>query len=453
MSARFTRRSFVRPIHIVVALLFTLTMLPAIAPTVSRAADSPIFGDSLASSWANWSWNTSSNMATSSPARGSASIAVTYDAAWAGFYLHAGSAIPATSSTTLRFWIHGGSSGNQRLRVMVRDTADRASGFADVTAPAGSWQQVEVSMSQLGFSGDLVGVVLQDASGGRQPTFYVDDMVLAGPGLTARPNLSQKVYLPAIASRGQASLGGDTPPTGTPVPPTNPTPVPPTNPTPVPPTNPTPPANPIAGTVRIMPLGDSITEGPSGGFRNGLWNRLTADGFAIDYVGPRYDQWTRVPDKDHAGTPGFTTGGIIDNIDAWMDSYKPQIVLLLIGTNDLAWWSTEAPETAASRVGTIIDKIRAKSPSTYIVVGTITPMKGVAPPNNLSRNDLANKYNAAMRLQVADRAAKGTLVSVAEINGAVSLNDLYDDVHPNEAGHEKMAQVWYNAVKPLMAKP
>lgn len=454
MFVRPFRQSLVRPIHIVVALLFTLAATLTAGPTVSRAADGPIFGDSLANSWIDWSWGTTVDLGAKSPARGATSIAVKYDKGWSGFYLHTNNAITTTSSTVLRFWIHGGSSGNQRIKVMVRDAADRASATVDVLAQAGTWNAVEVSMGQLSFSGAVSGVVLQDASGTAQPVFYVDDITLGGPELTANPAMSYKVYLPKIAKGALPKLVEE-PVVPTPTTPPAPSPTSPTLPTPspIPTPMPVPPGEPIPGTVRIMPLGDSITEGVSGGFRNGLWNRLTADGYKLDYVGPRYDKWTQVPDKDHAGTPGFTTGGVIDNIDAWMNTYKPQIVLLLIGTNDLAWWMTESPDATAGRVGTIIDKIKATSPDTYILVGTITPMKGVAPPNNIDRNTLVNQYNAAVRKVVADRAAKGARTSIAETNAAVSLSDLYDEVHPNAAGHEKMAQVWYQAVKPLLSKP
>ncbi len=436
MSARPNHRSFTRLTHTVVALLIAITILPMLAPSVSRAADTPIYGDSLASSWTNWSWSATLNLNTSSPARDSAAIAVNYDAAWAGFYLHPDSAISTTRSSVLRFWIHGGSAGGQRVKVFVRDQAGTSSASVEIVPEAGVWKQIEISMTQLGFAGLVSGVVLQDMTGAPQPTFYLDDMALIGATPAAPPSYSRKLFLPIVSGR-----------TKTAVPSENATPTPPTNPTP------TPPVEIIPGTVRIMPLGDSITEGPSGGYRNGLWNRLTADGYKLDYVGPRYDQWTLVPDKDHAGTPGFTTGGISDNINGWMDSYKPQVVLLLIGTNDLAWWVTDRPENIAKNVGTIIDKIKAKSPSTYIVVGTITPMRGVALPNNTDRMALVDQYNVAVRSLVAERAAQGTRVALAEVNRVVTLDDLYDGVHPNNTAHDKIAEVWYNAVKPLLASP
>ena len=156
-----------------------------------------------------------------------------------------------------------------------------------------------------------------------------------------------------------------------------------------------------------MPLGDSITEGVNGGYRNRLWQRLTADGRTVDYVGPRYDQWTRIADKDHAGTPGFTVGNILGQIDGWLATYRPDVVLLMVGTNDLAWWNVEGPEASAARLGTLLDRIRQLAPKTTVIVASIPPMKGTAAPNNRSREEMGEAYNAAIHLQVEQRGGQG----------------------------------------------
>ena len=41
------------------------------------------------------------------------------------------------------------------------------------------------------------------------------------------------------------------------------------------------------GGIRVMPLGDSITEGTQvpGGYRIGLWQRLAAAQYRVDFVG------------------------------------------------------------------------------------------------------------------------------------------------------------------------
>src|SRR5512139_1700018 len=68
------------------------------------------------------------------------------------------------------------------------------------------------------------------------------------------------------------------------------------------------------GGVRIMPLGDSITDGTQvpGGYRIGLWQRLAATGHRVDFVGSQFNGPANLGDHDHEGHPGWR----IDQIDA-----------------------------------------------------------------------------------------------------------------------------------------
>jgi hypothetical protein len=61
------------------------------------------------------------------------------------------------------------------------------------------------------------------------------------------------------------------------------------------------------GGVRVMPLGDSITEGTQvpGGYRIGLWQRLTAGGYRVDLVGSQFNGPAALGDHDHEGHPGW----------------------------------------------------------------------------------------------------------------------------------------------------
>ncbi len=96
-----------------------------------------------------------------------------------------------------------------------------------------------------------------------------------------------------------------------------------------------------------MPLGDSITLGVNGGYRNGLWNRLSAAGYSVDFVGSQSDPYTKAPDRDHEGHPGFTLGNIASSADGWLSSAKPTHVLLMAGTNDVAWWCAQTASQVA----------------------------------------------------------------------------------------------------------
>ncbi|NWF80676.1 MAG: SGNH hydrolase [Chloroflexi bacterium] len=197
-----------------------------------------------------------------------------------------------------------------------------------------------------------------------------------------------------------------------------------------------------------MPLGDSITEGVNGGYRVGLWRRLRADGFTIDYVGSQHDEYAAIPDQDHEGHPGFTVGDIMDEAEAWIAESKPDYILLLAGTNDLAWWNVEGPDVTAERFGALLDLIHAAAPEVQVIVGSLPPMEGENEQGD-ARATLVEAYNAAIADHVRVRAANGMRVSFADLNAVLSVADLYDGIHPDEAGYEKIAEEWYRALTAL----
>src|SRR5689334_8226516 len=70
-----------------------------------------------------------------------------------------------------------------------------------------------------------------------------------------------------------------------------------------------------AAPVRVMPLGDSITQGGSiGGYRLDLGTKLRAAGRSIDFVGSLTDGPASMPDRNHEGHPGWTIAQIDANV-------------------------------------------------------------------------------------------------------------------------------------------
>lgn len=59
------------------------------------------------------------------------------------------------------------------------------------------------------------------------------------------------------------------------------------------------------GGVRVMPLGDSITDGVDvpGGYRIKLWQLMVAGGYTVDFVGSRSNGPAELFDHDHEGHP------------------------------------------------------------------------------------------------------------------------------------------------------
>jgi len=195
------------------------------------------------------------------------------------------------------------------------------------------------------------------------------------------------------------------------------------------------------GGVRVMPLGDSITEGTQvpGGYRIGLWQRLSAAGYRVDFVGTQFNGPATLGDHDHEGHPGWRIDQIDANITGWLRTADPRTVLLHIGTNDVLQNYNLA--TAPSRLSTLIDHITATSPSADVFVATIIPLASA------SQEAAARTFNAALPGIVQSKVSAGKRVHLVDMHAALTTADLTDGIHPTAGGYDKMAATWYAALR------
>ncbi|WBB64328.1 SGNH/GDSL hydrolase family protein [Streptomyces sp. WMMC500] len=197
-------------------------------------------------------------------------------------------------------------------------------------------------------------------------------------------------------------------------------------------------AQPGAG-VRVMPLGDSITDGFTvpGGYRIDLWEKLVAGGQDVDFVGSQSNGPDSLGDKDHEGHSGWTISQIDQNISAWLATYTPDTILLHIGTNDMYGGD---PAGAPQRLAGLVDHITAQAPDADLYVATIIP---------LGFNDsVVRAFNATIPGIVENAANAGKNVHQVDMYSALTTADLADGVHPNAGGYSKMATVWHGALLP-----
>jgi lysophospholipase L1-like esterase len=203
------------------------------------------------------------------------------------------------------------------------------------------------------------------------------------------------------------------------------------------------PVRPKVVPVRIMPLGDSITYGSGdrntdptrtpAGYRRDLQNRLKAVGVYADFVG---SMSSGGPDPHHEGHPGFEIAQLGVYVPLWITTYRPDIVLLMVGSNDISHGlAAGAPE----RLSALIDLIQLTKPDVTIRVATI-PLR--REPSAL--NDETRTYNSAVASMVSARWNAGQRVSLVPIHIVSPYAiDYYDSVHPNECGYKKISFVWY----------
>jgi len=199
-----------------------------------------------------------------------------------------------------------------------------------------------------------------------------------------------------------------------------------------------------ATPARIMPLGDSITDGYTvpGGYRIDLEDELVADGSSFDFVGSLSNGPAGLADKNHEGHSGFRIDQISSSITAWLTSSQPDVVLLMIGTNDVVQDYQLA--TAPDRLAALLDQIHATRPLAHLLVASIPPLPGATDDQQV------RSYNAAIPGLVQTRAGQGRSIRYVEMHAALTTADLADGVHPSASGYSKIADVWHAALIPVL---
>lgn len=198
------------------------------------------------------------------------------------------------------------------------------------------------------------------------------------------------------------------------------------------------------GALRVMPLGDSITEGANDAatYRYFLQKDLERDGIAIDFVGSKHGVFRGKPrhadfDQDHEGHWGWTTEEVRAQIDAWAAAARPEVVLLHLGTNDFG----DDPGVTPGNLSAIIDALRKANPDVVVFLARIIPAAG------LPRDRFAAANDAIEAMGKAKSTDRSPVVIVAQDDGFDPSADTYDGTHPNEVGEKKMAAKWTEAIR------
>ncbi len=192
--------------------------------------------------------------------------------------------------------------------------------------------------------------------------------------------------------------------------------------------------------LKIMPFGDSITNGdaPDGmdehGYRGFLWEKLAGRGILVDFVGPNNNGL--VPDGDHAGFPGWTADDLEPLLPGLLAAYSLDAILMMAGTNDV-FWEARAQDTVGLEIKAMLDYVAQVSPATQVYVSTLIPFAGSTAE--------VDAVNVAIRATVAAAISQDQNVVQAEMMN-ITLADLWDGIHPTDAGYLKMAENWLTAI-------
>ena len=193
------------------------------------------------------------------------------------------------------------------------------------------------------------------------------------------------------------------------------------------------------GRIKVMPLGDSITWGVGSAsedsYRGALFWRLNAAGVSIDYVGSMRSGSS--PDPDNEGHKGWTIAQLADKVDEWLGTYRPDVILLHIGTNDMVRGVQDAPQ----QLDALLDRIAGDLPDAQVFVATIVGLGDYA--DTAAQRFRTARFNAAIPEIVAAKGPRFHLVDQGGIHGI----DMWNREHPNDYGYQKMAWNWYRAME------
>ncbi|KFY55133.1 hypothetical protein V496_07103 [Pseudogymnoascus sp. VKM F-4515 (FW-2607)] len=185
-----------------------------------------------------------------------------------------------------------------------------------------------------------------------------------------------------------------------------------------------------------VPLGDSITEITC--WRSRLWNALQADGVtnSFQFVGsmtnnPQNCQGNSGWDMHHEGHSGYTAISIANNnLQGWLASAKPDVVMFMLGTNDITGGRSTSDIMAAYTK--MVQLMRASNASMKIIVDLVIPISyGDGSP--------VNSLNAAIRSWAPGLSTSASPITIADTNTGFTTGDLRDQVHPNASGDTKIA--------------
>ena len=202
---------------------------------------------------------------------------------------------------------------------------------------------------------------------------------------------------------------------------------------------------------RLMPLGDSLTAFPDS-YRGPLFRTLKAEGLNVDFVGSGTWEPTGGGDPEGEGHGGYRIGpddGVDyqnkpTNLDFyiadWLKLSKPQVIILSIGTNDLATGGAIA-DAAAGKLQNLVAKIRQLAPDAYLVIGDIPPntTRPEISPQETALNEVARKLGNGSVPKITYGETSKNLLAL----GFSTPVHTSDSTHFNVEGGILYAKAWY----------
>ena len=231
----------------------------------------------------------------------------------------------------------------------------------------------------------------------------------------------------------------------------------------------------LGAAIRIMPLGDSITQGSSSGavpdnsdywisYRQALRDSLVSADYEIDYVGSLTSGGAVLNDPQHEGHGGWRADMVANSIYGWLQNNPADIILVHIGTNDL---NTNSDDTSAADIKDLLDEIDRYEDNhgasiTVVLARIINTSNHICPDGSYTttfNNNVAamalDRVNNQNNPAYPDKIVMVDMECGAGFDYGVDAtppysHDMNDILHPNQNGYEKMADVWLEGLREIL---
>ena len=205
----------------------------------------------------------------------------------------------------------------------------------------------------------------------------------------------------------------------------------------------------FAAELKIMPLGDSITEGgynspanvyhsQDGGYRLPLVLQVLKVRPDTLFVGSLENGPNFMPQRHHEGHSGWRIEQISAQIDGWLKTYQPDVILLMLGTNNM--WTEATRTPAVSYYETLLNQIAGDLPQTRVYAASIINT------NNTTTNFEIADFNLKIEALVKKQGRNFIWVDMNKQTN-FKATDLTDGVHPNASAYTKIGDIWLAALK------
>lgn len=229
------------------------------------------------------------------------------------------------------------------------------------------------------------------------------------------------------------------------------------------------------GTIRVLPLGNSITYGnmcvngsisgcvpisgnEAPGYRYRFYQLMTAAGWTIDFRGGEHSGSNYLSDTDNAGFGGISDDNLAILMETgsspktgykepgpYLEYHPADIILLHIGTNDVLGADTSNVNGVKRILDAIDDYETSSGTSIMVFLARIISYRY----DDCNTQPRVVAYNSKIDQLYAQRKAAGDNIILVDMECGTSLdynNDFEDEVHPNQTGYNKMGEAWFNAV-------